>query len=50
MWPWLPAGIRAEVWYGGERAMSELDAILADIRREDDPNRKNLRVAEVVSR
>src|SRR5580658_7284409 len=30
--------------------MSELDAILADIRREDDPNRKNLRVAEVVSR
>ena len=30
--------------------MSELDAILADIRREDDPNRKSLRVAEVVSR
>ena len=30
--------------------MSELDTILTDIRREDDPNRKNLRVAEVVSR
>ena len=30
--------------------MSEFDAILAEIRREDDPNRKNLRVAEVVSR
>ena len=30
--------------------MSELDSILADIRREVDPNRKNLRVAEVVSR
>ena len=30
--------------------MSELDTSLAAIRREDDPNRKNLRVAELVSR
>jgi hypothetical protein len=30
--------------------MSELDATLAAIRREDDPNCRNLRVAELVSR
>lgn len=30
--------------------MSELDSILAAIRREEDPNRKNLRVGELVSR
>ncbi len=30
--------------------MSDLDTALAAIRREDDPNRKNLRVAELVCR